>query len=197
MVADTVARVRAAKPEALWVLDPVIGDRGRVFVRAGVPEFIRDVAVKQADILTPNAFELEYLTGIAPTTLAAARDAANALVASGPAPERRLVVATGLALSDGPLGTLTTLAVDTKQAARVVTPAIDHPGFGMGDSLAAAFIGFYLRNRNPAAALSLAVSAVYAVLARTAAAGAIELALIDAQAELISPARRFAAEALS
>lgn len=197
VVADAVARVRAAKPDSLWVLDPVIGDRGRVFVRPGVPEFIRDVAVKQADILTPNAFEVEYLTGIAPTNLAAARAAASALVASGPARAQRLVVATGLSLSDAPAGTLTTLAVSAQQAWRVVTHAIDHPGFGMGDSLAAAFTGFYLKNRDPAAALSAAVSAVHAILARTAKAGAVELALIDAQDELIAPARRFAAEALS
>src|SRR5262245_61529561 len=73
VVADAAARVRTANPEALWLLDPVIGDRGRVFVRAGVPDFIRDVAMPQADVLTPNAFELEYLTGVAPTTLDAAR----------------------------------------------------------------------------------------------------------------------------
>ncbi len=107
------------------------------------------------------------------------------------------MVATGLNLSDAPAGTLTTLAVNAQQAWRVVTPAIDHPGFGMGDSLAAAFTGFYLKSRDPAAALSAAVSAVHAILTRTAASGAIELALIEAQAELTAPTRRFAAEALS
>jgi pyridoxine kinase len=196
VVADAVARVRLANPGALWVLDPVIGDRGRVFVRPGVPEFIRDVAVPQADVLTPNAFEVEYLTGIAPTTLAAARAAASQLVAAGQSPATRLVVATGLALSDAPARSLTTLAVSARAAWRVVTPVIDHPGFGMGDSLAAAFTAYYLHQRDPAAALSAAVSAVHAILTRTAASGAIELALIEGQNELTAPSRRFEAEAL-
>ena len=43
---------------------PVIGDVGRgVFVRPGIPEFMRDRAVPAADIVTPNQFELEYLAG--------------------------------------------------------------------------------------------------------------------------------------
>ena len=38
-------RVRAANPKALYCCDPVIGDVGRgVFVRPGIPEFMRDQA---------------------------------------------------------------------------------------------------------------------------------------------------------
>jgi pyridoxine kinase len=197
VVADAAARLRAANNEALWVLDPVIGDRGRVFVREGVPDFIRDVAMPNADILTPNAFELEYLSGRKPATLQSARDAAKALVARGRDQARRVVVATGLTLDDAPAKTLTTLAVTASRAWRVVTPAIDHPGYGMGDSFAAAFTALYLTSRKPEVALEGAVSAVHGILAKTAQAGAVELALVDAQAELMAPSRRFAAEPLS
>jgi pyridoxine kinase len=58
------ARLRAANPRALWLLDPVIGDDGRVFVKPGIPEFMRDAAVPAADIVTPNAFELSWLSGM-------------------------------------------------------------------------------------------------------------------------------------
>ncbi len=42
----------------------MIGDVGRgVFVRPGIAEFMRDVAVPAADVVTPNQFELDLLTG--------------------------------------------------------------------------------------------------------------------------------------
>ena len=59
-VLSAVARVRAANPSALYCCDPVIGDVGRgVFVRPGIPEFMRERAVPAADIVTPNQFELD------------------------------------------------------------------------------------------------------------------------------------------
>ena len=41
---DAVAAVRARNPGAVYACDPVIGDDGRVYVGAGVAEFIRDPA---------------------------------------------------------------------------------------------------------------------------------------------------------
>src|ERR671920_2606930 len=68
-ILSTVARVRAANPAALYCCDPVIGDVGRgVFVRPGIPEFMREQAVPSADIITPNQFELDYLSGMTAQT---------------------------------------------------------------------------------------------------------------------------------
>ena len=83
VVAAAATRVKAANPKALWLLDPVIGDKGRIFVKPGIPEFLRQVAGK-ADILTPNAFELAYLTGRPCETPAQAIAAARALRGDGP-----------------------------------------------------------------------------------------------------------------
>src|SRR6266550_182679 len=72
-ILDAVARVKVANPKARYCCDPVIGDVGRgVFVRPGIPEFIRDHAVPVADIVTPNQFELDHLSG---RTSATRRDA--------------------------------------------------------------------------------------------------------------------------
>ena len=69
-VIGTVARVKVANPQAAWCCDPVIGDVGRgIFVRSGIPELMRDRAIPSADIVTPNQFELEWLTGRACRTL--------------------------------------------------------------------------------------------------------------------------------
>ena len=66
VVARAVAAVRRARPEALYLCDPVIGDDGPgVFVSAGVPEAIRERLVPLADIVVPNRFELAQLTAAA------------------------------------------------------------------------------------------------------------------------------------
>ena len=84
-ILDAVAAVKRANPAAKYCCDPVIGDVGRdVFVRPGVPEFFRDKAVPAADIVTPNQFELDHLTGGESKTLAQAFAAIDTLHAMGP-----------------------------------------------------------------------------------------------------------------
>src|SRR5947207_162471 len=79
-ILDAVARVKAANPAARYCCDPVIGDIGRgVYVRADVPEFMRECALPAADIVTPNQFELDLLSGTATATLAGALSAVEGL----------------------------------------------------------------------------------------------------------------------
>ena len=93
IVLDGLAALRAVRPDALFQCDPVIGDDAAgVFVSAGIPEAMRERLVPAADIVTPNRFELELLTGQPVATLSDARRAAAALRALGP----KLVVATSL-----------------------------------------------------------------------------------------------------
>src|SRR2546423_4864776 len=95
---DIVERVRAANPRALFCVDPVIGDVDTgSYVTEGIAEFFRDRALAMADIVTPNHFELEYLTGGGIRTLAEAGRAAAALHALGP----RIVLVTSLVVSVG------------------------------------------------------------------------------------------------
>src|SRR3712207_1661647 len=98
-ILSTVTKVRAANPRALYCCDPVIGDVGRgVFVRPGIPEFMRDHALPAADIITPNHFELDYLTGAASQTLAGVKDAVVAVQGLGP----RIVLVTSLHTRETP-----------------------------------------------------------------------------------------------
>src|SRR3984893_4442606 len=103
---DIVGRVKAANPRALFACDPVMGDVGPGwYVRAGVPEFYRDHALAVADIVTPNRFELEWLSGTRVSNLAEAAAAAAMLRRQGPgivldtspdlAPERVAVASPG------------------------------------------------------------------------------------------------------
>jgi pyridoxine kinase len=188
-----VAAVREASPGAVYACDPVIGDEGRgVYVGAGIAEFFRDRALGQAEIATPNAFEMEYLTGIAPRDAGGTRAALTALRRRGP----KIVVATSLRLEDTPADALDLAVADASGAWRLRTPRLPISVHGAGDLLSALFLGHWLQTRSAAQALASAAASVYGVVAATAAAGTRELALIAAQAEVIAPSRRFAPEPL-
>ena len=189
VVADALARTRHANPAGLYALDPVMGDRGRIFVRPDVVEAIRALA-PLADILFPNVFELGLLTGLPTGTLAEVRKAAESLRTAGRAD--RLVVVTSVPDADR-LGTFACGAAGSF-IARV--PTIDHPAYGAGDSFAALFLARYLGTRDTAAALSLATSSVHALVAATAAKGVIDLALVECQTALVTPPAIFPAERL-
>jgi pyridoxine kinase len=186
VILDAARRLRAANPAALWLLDPVIGDHGRVFVKPGIPEFMRDRAVPAADILTPNAFELGWLTGLPTESIEQAIAASRRLRGEGHA----IVVATGV---PAPHGEIATLAVHDDGVDVVTTPRIDVAVNGTGDSFAALFLARLLGARDVGAALGHATSALCALLRATAAARTRELELIAAQEMLVAPAPLYAA----
>lgn len=185
-----VARVKAANPAAIWCCDPVIGDvGGGVYVRAGVPEFFRDRALPAADVLTPNAFELEWLTGIAPVDLGAAKRAIAAVQARGP----RVVLVTSLRCADTQDDAVDLLAADGASCFRLRTPRLPVSVNGAGDAIAALFL-FHLLRSDVRTALEAAASAMFGVLAATAAAGSRELLTVAAQEAWVAPSRHFRAE---
>jgi pyridoxine kinase len=186
----TVGRVRAARPGALFVCDPVMGDGDTGFyVRPGIPELFRERIVPTADIVTPNHFELSWLSQREILTLADARAGAAAVRAMGPG----LVVGTSLLLADH-RGQLTVLADSAEGTWAVTTPHLDIQLNGTGDVVTALLLAWWLRTGSVPEALSRAVSAMYALVAATHAAGTRELVLVEAQDQLLAPTRRFAAE---
>ena len=184
-VLDAVARVKAANPRALYCCDPVIGDAGRVYVRPGIPELLRDQAMPLADIATPNQFELEWLTGAAIGTLAAAKAAVAALQARGP----RCVMVTSLRTAETPDGAVDLLAGEGGRFWRLRTPRLGQSFNGAGDAIAALFLFHRLRG-DAAAALAAAASSIHGLLRRTMAAGSRELLTVAAQEEFVAPTTR-------
>ena len=193
LVLEALAAVRAARPDALYLCDPVIGDDASgVFVSAGIPEVMRERLLPAADILTPNRFELARLSGRPVESLAEAQAAAAALRARGP----RIVVATGLAMPDQP-DRLAVLADTAEASWLVTTPRLPIALGGTGDAFSALFLGHYLAAAGKLrAALERATGAMFALVERTHAAGADELQLVAAQDEFAAPSRQFRAERL-
>lgn len=190
-ILSAVARVRAANPDALYCCDPVIGDVGRgVFVRPGIPEFMRDHAVPVADIVTPNQFELDYLSGRETRTLAEAKAAVAAVQAMGP----RVVLVTSLHVEDTPEGAIDMLAGEGGRFWRLRTPKLAVDVNGAGDATAALFFVHRARSGSAETALAEAGASVFGLLARTRDAGSREILTVAAQDEFVAPTRRFPVE---
>lgn len=193
IVLDAVARVKAANPRAIYCCDPVMGDIPRgFFVRPDIPDFLRDHAVPAADIVTPNQFELEFLTGLGVSTLEDALAAADRVRMLGPG----VVLTTSLRRRDAPEGVIELLAVSEEGAWLVETPSLPLSVNGAGDAICALFLAHHLRDGDPAVALSKAASSVYAVLEATLQTDAREIQLIAAQDDIASPPDRFPAQRL-
>jgi pyridoxine kinase len=196
VILDAATRLRAANPAALWCCDPVIGDfEPGVYVRPGVPEFFRDQAIPAADVLTPNLFELQHLSGGPCATLAEVRHAAAVLQDRMRAAGPRIILMTSVRLEDTPGGSLDVLAGAGAALYRVRTPMLPFTGNGAGDTIAALFLFHLLKTTDAPAALSAAASAVHGIIRRTLDAGSRELLLIAAQDEIVSPTQTFAAVA--
>jgi len=187
-VVAAVRRVREANPGALYCCDPVIGDVGRgIFVRPGIEEFLRDVAVPAADIVTPNHFELDLLSGRTTDSLPAVKDAVAAVHAMGPT----VVLTTSLITDDTPDDAVDLLASEGGRHFRVRTPRLGVSVNGAGDAIAALFLAHWLDTRSAADALGRAASSVFGLLQRTEDAGSREILLVAAQEEVVAPTRTF------
>jgi pyridoxine kinase len=187
------AHLKAANPNAPYCCDPVIGDTRRgIFVRDGIPELIASRVVPAADIITPNRFELEYLSGARVATAEDARASLAKLHATGP----RVILVTSLHLDDTPADAIDVAASEPGAIWRVRTPRLDIAPNGAGDCIAALFFVHWLTTHSARAALERAVASLFGVLSRTAAAGSRELLLVAAQDEFVAPTQAFQAEPL-
>ena len=191
VVVDAVERVKAANPSATYTCDPVMGNaRSGCFVDPEIPPVIREQVVPVADVLTPNQFELGFLTGTEPSTLEEVLESADLARAMGP----RTILVTSVETGSGPEGdTIGLMAVDDDGAWLVETPRLPLKANGSGDITAALFTAHLHTTGSAQQAVERTVGSVYAVLEQTLASGERELRLIDAQDVIAAPDGRFEA----
>jgi len=166
----------------------VMGDVGRgMFVRPGIPEFLRDTVVPHADILTPNHFELDFLTGRETRTLAEIVAAVDELRARGP----RDVLVTSVVHGEVPEGSIDVVAVSDQGAWAVQTPLLPILPNGCGDVTAALYLAHLHSTGSAPTALVRTTTSVFAILEATLAAGTREIQLVAAQEAIAHPPDRF------
>jgi len=179
-VARLVDAVKAARPDALYLCDPVMGDGGKLYVPEATAAAIRDHLVPRADILTPNPTELGFLAG----DLALPAEALTEAVARLAAPRIAVTSAAGTE------GEITTLLVsrDGGESLRASHAAIGgRVPNGTGDLFAALLLAHLVEGRSDAEALRLATAAVADAIDAAARLGADELPLTAIQDQLLAP----------
>lgn len=195
VIVDTVARVKELNPNALYACDPVMGNaKSGCFVSDNIPPLLRDKVVPVADIITPNQFELGYLTGKEATDLDSTLDAVDAARAMGP----DTVLVTSVTRPDQPEDTIEMLVVDSHGRWLVQTPRLAFKRNGSGDVACALFTGHYIEaiggaDASTAAkdALAKTASSVFDLIENTHNAGAPELLLVESQEAYANPRMQF------
>lgn len=166
--AEAIRRIKAANPRALVLVDPILGDAGRLYVLPETAEAIRHELIALADIATPNLFELEWLTGTAASDLGRVAQAARRL---GPA----IVVVTSASVSETAVTTL--LATPRARIAREAPKRAGIPN-GAGDVFAGLLLGHLLNGRTEEAALDASLADLDRVLAAGAGRDVLQLAAL-------------------
>ncbi len=188
LAVETLAKLRRGRPDMLYALDPVMGERkGGLYVPAETAALIKRELLPEADLTFPNIFELDYLSGSHVETLEDAIRGCEAIRAQG-RPDL-VVIATGIERVDGHAQAIETMAVGPQGV--FLATAQRHPlkAHGTGDCFAAFFLGHYLNSRHDLeTSLGLAASAMAAVVEATG--DARELALVAAQDAFANPPKK-------
>ncbi|WP_432545815.1 pyridoxal kinase PdxY [Kineococcus sp. SYSU DK004] len=191
VIVDAVRRVKAANPSAVYACDPVMGNaKSGCFVAPEIPHLLRDRVVPVADIITPNQFELGFLTGTEPTTLESTLASVDAARAMGPS----TVLVTSVERPETGEDVLEMLAVDDAGGWIVSTPRLPFKANGSGDVTAALFAAHYRSTGDAKTALERTTSSVFDLIELTYRSGERELQIVQAQDAFAAPRMQFTAE---
>lgn len=169
LTASIINHVKIENPEAIILVDPVMGDNGRLYVPETRADAIKNTLAPLADILTPNIWELSYLTGLMDVTASVQKLETDVLVTS--------------LLRKTEIGA----ALFGKTSGQVYHPQFEKVPHGGGDALASLFLAHLLSGKDKIAAMRLAVSGVFAMMEMASTHNLSELPIVDTQDEWAAP----------
>ena len=192
IIIDTIVELKQQRPTLLYCCDPVIGDvESGIYVLPETAQFIKNHAIKFADIITPNQFELAYLSGQSINSLEDTTAACKQLHQLGP----KIILVTSLRCPDIPTNHIAMLVSNGDKMWLTTTPRFtftNNPS-GSGDTATAIFLAKYLQEHDIVATIEHTTAAMYAIFNVTHANGSYELQLISTQNEIVSPKQSFPA----
>jgi pyridoxine kinase len=166
IVATLIARLKSK----IVLIDPVLGDHGKLYVGQAVAEAIRDKLMPLATILTPNAFELSWLTGLTTDNAEEAVHAARSLNIIE-------VIATSVVSS---ADELSTLRVTSGEVEAITSPIETEVPNGTGDLLSGLYLSGILGS-SPQSAFANAMAKLQQVIKQSKGTMVLDVAsLIEA-----------------
>lgn len=206
-VAEIVVDLKKKNPSLVYVCDPVMGDNGEMYVPAELLPVYIDKILPIADIVTPNQFEVEKLTGIKITSGEDAIEAMKILHSKGP---KTVVISSSEFSSDGSITSLaSTVANGKKEVYKVQFQKLNAVFVGTGDLFAACLLAWLEKDKDLKLALEKTIATLQSVIKRTfekakALAGEgnrptpaqMELQLVQSKTDIEAPPNSYNAVAL-
>lgn len=206
-VVDIVQELKRANPSLVYVCDPVLGDNGAMYVPENLLPIYRERVVPAADIITPNQFEAELLSGRKMHSEKDAVEVMNLLHSMGP----DTVVITSSDLPS-PLGDQYLVALGSQkkvradgsmvtQQIRMDIPRVDAVFVGTGDLFAAMLLAWTHHHPDLKTACEKTTSVLHHVIKRTMtyahevagpnrrpSPAQLELRMVQSKADIENPA---------
>ncbi|KAM4558118.1 pyridoxal kinase-like [Odontesthes bonariensis] len=207
-VVDMIQELKKVNPSLVYVCDPVMGDHGAMYVPEKLLPVYKNKIVPLADILTPNQFEAEILTGRKINTKADAIEVMDLLHEMGP--DTVVLTSTDLLSKLGEqflvaLGSQKIIKPDgtiTSQKICLDIPKVDAVFVGTGDLFAAMLLAWtHLHPKDLKAACEKTASVMHHVIKRTMtyanemagpgkkpSPAQLELRMVQSKADIENPA---------
>ncbi|HHW7508077.1 TPA: pyridoxal kinase PdxY [Mannheimia haemolytica] len=179
-------KVKAENPNAIYVCDPVMGhpDKGCI-VADGVKEGLINLAMAQADIITPNLVELRELTGLTVENFEQAVEAVKVILTKGP----KKVLVKHLSRVGKDSNKFEMLFANQDGIWHISRPLYQFAKepVGVGDLTAGLFVANLLNGKSDLEAFEHTANAVNEVMEQTARSGLYELQIIASRDLIVNP----------
>uniref|UniRef100_A0A3B4B150 Pyridoxal kinase n=1 Tax=Periophthalmus magnuspinnatus TaxID=409849 RepID=A0A3B4B150_9GOBI len=204
-VVDIIKELKRTNPKLVYVCDPVMGDQGAMYVPENLLPVYRDKVVPLADILTPNQFEAEILTGRKIYSVEDAIEVMDLLHKMGP--ETVVLTSTDLPSIQGDqflvaLGSQKTVkpdGINTTEKICIDIPKVDAVFVGTGDLFAAMLLAWtHHHPKDLKSACEKTASVMHHVIKRTIKymagpgkkpnAAQLELRMVQSKTDIENPA---------
>jgi pyridoxine kinase len=181
-----------------YVCDPVLGDGGKFYVPRVLVQVYKEKLIPHADVITPNQFEVEQLTGLKVDSLESAEKACLALHDMGPS----IVCITSISFP----GDNTRMAIVASQRKQNVTevwyvefPQLNCRFTGTGDLCASLLLAHTSLCESLPDALETVINTMAVVIERTyeSAGDSVlsrELKLIQSKRDIENPPKKYKAQ---
>ncbi|MDH3002153.1 pyridoxal kinase PdxY [Pasteurella multocida] len=191
-IINAVRFIKSKNPNALYLCDPVMGhpDKGCI-VAEGVKEGLINLAMAEADLITPNLVELRELSGLPVENFAQAQDAVRTILAKGP----KKVLVKHLS-KVGKDSSQFEMLLATKDGMWHISRPLHQfrkEPVGVGDLTAGLFIANLLNGKSDIEAFEHTANAVNDVMTVTQQKDNYELQIIAAREYIMQPSSQYKA----
>ena len=169
-VSRTIELIKEQNETAIYLLDPVIGDDGQIYVKNGLIEAFKNELLPKADVILPNQSELGWLSGLKINDVSSLKTASKYLIKCG----AKAVVVTGIP----EIETLTNYVVTGDAFWAISTPKLNRKFSGTGDLFSSLFTGAFLQTKDLYNALNFATEGCSIVVRETQKKDSKELSVL-------------------